>query len=675
MNDHLPRFRRDEFIPPSHAIDSDAPDSPSPAEAAAAILDALSQEEQEPPTESRMANLAQDLPLATAPAAVALGDPVSGFDDSLRVTAPEISPEGQLTEFAFRPFGLPEEGDLPEGINRYWYDESTPDVVDTASAAMFTEGLPAETSGADPVFAEIPAALPPEVLPDIPTFHAPTPAEMLVQTPVPADEPDDDIPMEILTLPNNAITASDLQDDVFAGLPAVPEEPVGEVIFPSEGEDENVESPVLEDVTPEASLTALPQTETEMEHIPTTPPAAQEPAPTPDDLSAPDFEALFSTQDEPAFTVAARYMETYRQNPSTDAGADALYWAAENYQKAGLPGKARGLYQDFIRQYPDHPNVVRAEQALQQIDMDIPTEDQLVRPTLNTLLADQLGATAAASAPTAIPVNFPAPEPEKPAYEMAPNTVVLPPYEAPVIEQPPRPGPPPGPVLVTQPVPVETPTTVVNPPEQAPTEEEIKKQKEDPTPHTGSVPLLVQFNKYLEKKDPRMRRAIYILAGLAVFLLALALLMLSRGLFSNKPSSYAQGAGSANSTALGTPQTGNGGTSPTSTGGGLVNPNGDNTSASQVFASPLEVSGGSDLNVAAGGWGWQFKYLEDKTELDRLAAAFRARGYRSGVIKNDDGKTGYRLIVGQFRTKDDAKAAKAKLPFDAPADVWVVDIK
>jgi cell division septation protein DedD len=349
----------------------------------------------------------------------------------------------------------------------------------------------------------------------------------------------------------------------------------------------------------------------------------------------------YETADESAFELAAKFLETYRNNPKSDTGAEALYWAAENYQKAGLPGKARGLYQDFMRNFPNHPKVSAAQQALQWMDVDMPSEDQLMsRPTLNDKLADKPESNPTVSA------------------AVASGMTAQIPYANPVPESAVKGG-------ATRRI------------ETVPTAEEqavfMAKKKED-----EDKPMLIKIASNYQNQTSERKIGIG-LAVICAVLLIFFLIYVGRSMGSNSGNlqSLAQRQGSNVITSPPVTST-TPSTAPTTPS---TQPSTSDPNASTSVPPPSEAPllAGGDLVASEGGWGWQFKYATSRTELETMATALRARGYRAGIIPGPPeagtGQPGFRLVVGQFRAKDDAKLNRDKLPTDAPSDVWVVEIK
>ena len=128
--------------------------------------------------------------------------------------------------------------------------------------------------------------------------------------------------------------------------------------------------------------------------------------------------------------------------------------------------------------------------------------------------------------------------------------------------------------------------------------------------------------------------------------------------------------GTAETTALGPAD---GGASVQASGGGRP---------AAAFADGLPAS---DLQALAGqepvrpdADGYTFVVLStpSRETADALHARFRGAGYRTTVLASDRGaRTMYRLAVGQFATRDDADRLRDRLPPDAPADTWVLDLR
>ena len=75
------------------------------------------------------------------------------------------------------------------------------------------------------------------------------------------------------------------------------------------------------------------------------------------------------------------------------------------------------------------------------------------------------------------------------------------------------------------------------------------------------------------------------------------------------------------------------------------------------------------------GYTWVVLSSPGRDEATALSERYRAAGYRSAVVATTDaGRTTYRVGVGQFGSRDDARALRARLPPQAPTDTWMLDL-
>ena len=89
------------------------------------------------------------------------------------------------------------------------------------------------------------------------------------------------------------------------------------------------------------------------------------------------------------------------------------------------------------------------------------------------------------------------------------------------------------------------------------------------------------------------------------------------------------------------------------------------------FDVPLRSAGA--VEAQRGGFTWVV--TREGTPPAEQAASYRAAGYRAGVLRSEvDGRTIERVCLGQFRTADDALAARPDLPERVPADRWLLRI-
>ena len=100
---------------------------------------------------------------------------------------------------------------------------------------------------------------------------------------------------------------------------------------------------------------------------------------------------------------------------------------------------------------------------------------------------------------------------------------------------------------------------------------------------------------------------------------------------------------------------------------------------------PPRVAGLSDAQTAAlasretvspgSGTTWVVLSSPGRAEAEALATRYRQSGYRVGVIASTAaGRTTYRVGVGQFASREAAAAARDRLPPQAPADTWPLDL-
>jgi len=92
-----------------------------------------------------------------------------------------------------------------------------------------------------------------------------------------------------------------------------------------------------------------------------------------------------------------------------------------------------------------------------------------------------------------------------------------------------------------------------------------------------------------------------------------------------------------------------------------------------VAQAPDPLRGGT-LDPDRGGYGWVFG-SGGRTGAEADAARWRRLGFRAAAVAGtSNGRPVYRVYVGQFATREEARAARTRLPADAPADAWVREI-
>ena len=80
--------------------------------------------------------------------------------------------------------------------------------------------------------------------------------------------------------------------------------------------------------------------------------------------------------------------------------------------------------------------------------------------------------------------------------------------------------------------------------------------------------------------------------------------------------------------------------------------------------------------IERAGWTMVVDSPTERTRAERIAARFRERGYRIGVLATPlDGVVHYRVGVGQFTDRTQADAARDRLAGRGlPKDTWVTQL-
>ncbi len=88
-------------------------------------------------------------------------------------------------------------------------------------------------------------------------------------------------------------------------------------------------------------------------------------------------------------------------------------------------------------------------------------------------------------------------------------------------------------------------------------------------------------------------------------------------------------------------------------------------------ADPLRSTAGIDR--ADGGFSWIVASEFSREPAERRVAAFREQGFRADVIAEEaNGRTRYRVALGQFTSIDEADRFRSDLPAGVPADTWLL---
>lgn len=477
-----------------------------------------------------------------------------------------------------------------------------------------------------------------------PKAETPSPVESVAPSAEALSETPEETPVDTAPPISNTEVVLSTLSTPEALVPIVEEAPGMPIAHKTVAETENIIPSELD--PPLHHLAALPleesvsnQTESLSTHNPLE--LMQEPT---------SFE-MFS--DEPG-TKVERFLAEYRLLQNTEQGGDNLFWAAMQYRQDGLPGKARQLLQAFIKQYATHPKVPDAQKELYWLDVDTPSESQLFSYEDLSLNAPKTEVGIVHPVSDMPDMDFTAAS-DLPETNIASDEIFLP--------------PPPKTEIGLGAAPSVLATEVPQPrykPENYDAEEMRRKTEK----------RFSDLEKRSEGNDLWSRFSGNIIGIVIAALISLILIWALYNFF-QKNNTFSNTA----SNNLGDPAT------PQTEDVRVATPNepyatlesklkGENfDNAPSAEKAPLQAK--ATIDPAIGGFGWQFKHTTRKFEADSLAYGLRQRGYRAGVIDGPErfGKPGYRVVVGQFKTKEMAKAKQSNLPFDAPSDVWVVDIK
>lgn len=107
----------------------------------------------------------------------------------------------------------------------------------------------------------------------------------------------------------------------------------------------------------------------------------------------------------------------------------------------------------------------------------------------------------------------------------------------------------------------------------------------------------------------------------------------------------------------------------------------DDTAPTEEVPTPTDASplrSAESIDLAAGGYTIVVGSEVSRQAAERHAARYQEQGFRTGIVEGQtsDGRTRYRVGIGQFATSADAAAAITELR-DAgiPADAWVLRIR
>ncbi|WP_412062674.1 SPOR domain-containing protein [Rubrivirga sp. IMCC45206] len=88
------------------------------------------------------------------------------------------------------------------------------------------------------------------------------------------------------------------------------------------------------------------------------------------------------------------------------------------------------------------------------------------------------------------------------------------------------------------------------------------------------------------------------------------------------------------------------------------------------------LSGPDEIAPRAGGYSFVVLSTPALAEAERLAVRWRRAGYRTSVLTADvGGRSMYRVVIGQFSSRDQALRLRDRIGPQAPADTWLLDLR
>ncbi|MEM0964246.1 MAG: SPOR domain-containing protein, partial [Bacteroidota bacterium] len=80
--------------------------------------------------------------------------------------------------------------------------------------------------------------------------------------------------------------------------------------------------------------------------------------------------------------------------------------------------------------------------------------------------------------------------------------------------------------------------------------------------------------------------------------------------------------------------------------------------------------------AGASGWTLVVYSTASRDAAQSLSRRYAQAGYRSSVLTSGSGdRIRHRVAVGQFASRDDAFRLRNRLPPQAPADTWALDLQ
>lgn len=86
------------------------------------------------------------------------------------------------------------------------------------------------------------------------------------------------------------------------------------------------------------------------------------------------------------------------------------------------------------------------------------------------------------------------------------------------------------------------------------------------------------------------------------------------------------------------------------------------------------LASAASVDPSEGGTTWVVLATPSSADADALAARYRSAGYRTGVLRTPTGGRAFRVVVGQFATREQALRLRDRLPPQAPPDTWPLSL-
>ena len=96
---------------------------------------------------------------------------------------------------------------------------------------------------------------------------------------------------------------------------------------------------------------------------------------------------------------------------------------------------------------------------------------------------------------------------------------------------------------------------------------------------------------------------------------------------------------------------------------------------SGLDATDVRALSGDPVDLDADAWTLVVLSTASSDDARALAVRYRTAGYRAAVIEVPGSQRRWRVAVGQFASRDDALRLRDRLPPQAPADTWPLDLR